>query len=85
MPKEDATDYEVTPRDLELMESRVAEIEKYLGIQDMDLDYFLKEEGEDLKNKSTMLEDFMRAAEDRCFCMKDLYVKYEKMESFLKR
>lgn len=85
MPHEDSADYDVTPRDLEILESRVNEIERYLGIQDMDLDYFLKEEGEDLKNKSTMLEDFMRAAEDRCFCMKDLYQKYEKMESFLKR
>jgi hypothetical protein len=26
----------------------------------------------------------MRAAEDKCFCIKDLYLKYEKMESFLK-
>ena len=51
----------------------------------MDLDYFLKEEGEDLKNKSAMLDDFMNAASDRCFCMKDLYTKFEKMESFLKR
>ena len=51
----------------------------------MDLDYFLKEGGEDLKSKSCMLDDFMHAAEDRCFCMKDLYQRYEKMESFLKR
>ena len=26
----------------------------------------------------------MRAAEDKCFCIIDLYLKYEKMESFLK-
>ena len=68
-----------------MLESRVNEIERYLGIQDMDLDYFLQEEGEDLKSKSTMLEDFMRAAEDKCFCIKDLHSKYEKLESFLKR
>ncbi len=66
------------------MESRIEEIERYLGIQDMDLDYFLKEQGEDLNQKSQMLEDFMRAAEDKCFCMKELYTKYERMESFLK-
>lgn len=26
----------------------------------------------------------MRASEDKCFCMKELYTKFEKMESFLK-
>ncbi len=26
----------------------------------------------------------MRTAEDKCFCMKDLYQKYEKLEAFLK-
>ncbi len=50
----------------------------------MDLAYFYKEDGEDLNKKSQVLEDFMRTAEDKCFCMKDLYQKYEKMESFLK-
>merc|ERR1711957_409930 len=77
-------DFSVAPQDLDLLESRVQEIERYLGIQDMDLDYFLKEEGEDLKNKSTMLEDFMHAAEDKCFCIKDLNQRYEKLEPFLK-
>ena len=50
----------------------------------MDLDYFMKEEGEDLNVKSQLLQDFMSAAEDKCFNMKELYSKYEKMESFLK-
>ena len=50
----------------------------------MDLAYFYKEDGEDLNKKSQMLEDFMRTAENKSFCMKDLYQKYEKMESFLK-
>jgi len=50
----------------------------------MDLAYFYANEGEDLNLKSQILEDFMRAAEDKCFCMNDLYLKYEKLESFLK-
>ena len=50
----------------------------------MDLQYFLEEEGEDLKSKSNLLEDFMRAAGDKCFCIKDLSLKFQKMECFLK-
>jgi len=69
---------------LELLEHRIEDIERYLGIEDMDLAYFYQEDGEDLNKKSQVLEDFMRTAEDKCFCMKDLYQKYEKMESFLK-
>ena len=77
-------DYDVQAGDLELLEQRIEEIERYLGIEDMDLAYFYKEDGEDLNKKSQMLEDFMRTAENKSFCMKDLYQKYEKMESFLK-
>jgi len=69
---------------LELLEHRIEDIERYLGIEDMDLAYFYQEDGEDLNKKSQVLEDFMRTAEDKCFCMKELYQKYEKMESFLK-
>ena len=39
----------------------------------MDLDYFYKEQGEDLNTKSEMLEDFMMAAEEKSVCLKDLY------------
>jgi hypothetical protein len=77
-------DYEVTPEDLEVLESRICEVERYLGIQDMDLAYFLKEEGEDLNTKSLVLDDFVNLAQDKFFVMKDLYAKYERMESFLK-
>lgn len=31
---------EIESSDLELMERRVAELERYLGIEDMDLQYF---------------------------------------------
>ena len=40
---EKTIDLDVSHQDLEVLESRIEEIEKYLGIQDMDLDYFIKE------------------------------------------
>ncbi len=45
-------DYEVDAKDLEMLEQRIEEIEKYLGIEDMDLAYFQSEDGEDLNKKS---------------------------------
>lgn len=74
----------MTGEELDLLDSRITEVERYLGIQDMDLAYFLKEEGEDLNTKAQVLDDFMNLAQDKFFCMKDLYQKYEKMEHFLK-
>ena len=67
------------------MESRISEIERYLGIQGMDIKYFNAQEGETLNKKSQMLEEFIRAAEDKYFCLNELYAKFEKMESFLKQ
>ena len=75
---------EVEAKDLELLESRVSELERYLGIEDMDLEYFYELDGEDLNKKSQMLEDFMRVAEDKFFCLNELFAKYEKLENFLK-
>lgn len=45
-------DYEVETSDLQVLEQRIEEIERYLGIEDMDLVYFLSEDGEDLNKKS---------------------------------
>lgn len=45
-------DYEVDAKDLEMLEQRIEEIERYLGIEDMDLAYFQSEDGEDLNKKS---------------------------------
>ena len=78
------SEFEVEAKDLELLESRVAELERYLGIEDMDLQYFYELDGEDLNKKSQMLEDFIRAAEDKLFVLHDLFGKYEKLENFLK-
>lgn len=80
----DAAIYELESEDLEQLEQRVAELEKYLGIQDMDMDYFVKNQGEDLNKKAQVLEDFKRVAEDKYFCINELFAKFEKMDTFLK-
>ena len=46
--------------------------------------YFQMHQGEDLNRKAQVLEDFMRAAEDKYFCINDLFAKFEKMDTFLK-
>ena len=75
---------DVDAKDLALLEQRVTEMERYLGIEDMDLEYFYDQDGEDLCKKTQLLDDFMRIAVYKHFCMKELYTRYEKMESFLK-
>ena len=50
--KEMESEFELESRDLELLESRVVELERYLGIEDMDLQYFYELDGEDLNKKS---------------------------------
>ena len=80
----DAAIYELETEDLEQLEQRVAELEKYLGIEDMDMDYFVKNQGEDLNKKAQVLEDFKRVAEDKYFCINELFAKFEKMDTFLK-
>ena len=82
--RETEGEFEVEAKDLELLESRISELERYLGIEDMDLEYFYELDGEDLNKKSQMLEDFMRVAEDKFFCLNELFAKYEKLENFLK-
>ena len=52
MSKEMEGEFELEARDLELLESRVVELERYLGIEDMDLQYFYELDGEDLNKKS---------------------------------
>ena len=58
------------------MEKRVAEIEKYLGIED------IEEAGgeitayEALDKKAKRLDDFIKFVEDKHYIMADLYGKY---------
>lgn len=48
----DSVMFELETEDLDLLETRVAELERYLGIEDMDLEYFVKNQGEDLNRKA---------------------------------
>ena len=76
--------FELETSDLELLESRVAELEQYLGIENMDMQFFEENQGEDLNKKAQVLEDFLRVAEDKYFCINELFSKFEKMDTFLK-
>eukprot|EP00347_Sterkiella_histriomuscorum_P015284 403357610 len=71
--------------DLELMESRVAELEQYLGIEDQDINTYQEAQLETMDKKTQKLDDFIKVLEDKHFFLMELYEKYEQMESFLKR
>ena len=73
----------VSAAELELMEQRVAEIEKYLGIEDMNSSIINKVEP--LEKRSQRLDDFVKVVEDKHYIMGELFARYEAMEGFLKR
>jgi len=71
--------------DLEQMEGRIKELERYLGIENQnDLQYFIKNDIEKLDQKCIRLDDFVKVIEDKNFMLNDLYTKYEQLENFLK-
>jgi len=80
----DQSTFEIESQDLELLESRINEIEKYLGIEDIDMTYFSSHKEDDLKKRTQYLEEFVFGVEDKVICMDQLYQKFIKMESFLK-
>ena len=78
-------DLDITMDDLEKMEARIEEMEKYLGIENQnDLQYFIKNDIEKLDQKCIRLDDFVKVIEDKNFMLNDLYTKYEQLENFLK-
>lgn len=72
--------------DLEALEERVQEMERYLGIDSSvhDINYFVKNDIEKLDQKCIRLDDFVKVIEDKNFMLNDLYVKYDQIENFLK-
>lgn len=71
--------------DLEKIEERVTEMERYLGIEGInDIQYFVKNDIEKLDQKCIRLDDFIKVIEDRNFMLNDLYQKYDQLENFLK-
>ena len=59
-------------------------LEKYIGIEGFDIDYFKKHDVEKLDSKSDRIDDFIKVIEDKNFMLNDLYLKYEQLEHFLK-
>ena len=63
--------------DLNQLEMRVEELERYVGCEGFDLDYFIKGDIEKLDSKCNRLDDFIKVIEDKNFMLNDLYTKYD--------
>lgn len=86
--KKDKRYYEemdVSMDDLELLEERIEEMERYIGIEHQDLDYFMQKDIEKMDIKCNRLEDFIKVIEDKNFLLNDLFQKYDQIENFLKQ
>jgi hypothetical protein len=70
--------------DLDILEQRVEELERYVGCENFDIDYFLKNDIEKLDSKCNRLDDFTKVIEDKNFLLNDLFMKYDQLENFLK-
>lgn len=71
--------------DLDQIESRIAELENYIGIDpNTPIDFFIKNDVEKMDVKCNQLEDFIQVIEDKNFMMLDLFSKYDNLENFLK-
>lgn len=57
------------------MESRVAELERYLGIEDQDINSYQEAQLETLDKKTQKLDDFIKVLEDKHFFLMELYEK----------
>jgi len=78
-------DLELNMEDLDKIEERVQEMERYLGIEGInDIQYFIKNDIEKLDQKCIRLDDFIKVIEDKNFMLNDLYTKFDQLENFLK-
>lgn len=76
---------EIKMEDLDQIEARILEMERYLGIENQtDIAYFLKNDIEKLDQKCLRLDDFVKVIEDKNFILNELHSKYEQLENFLK-
>ena len=79
-------DLELKMDDLDRIEERVQEMERYLGIEGVnDIQFFLKNDVEKLDQKCIRLDDFIKVIEDKNFMLNDLYQKFDQLENFLKK
>ena len=69
----------------------MAQLEKYLGLEDIDPEAFGFGKGnasvrlETLDTKTAKLDSFVKVLEDKHYILGDLFSKYEQVEGFLKR
>jgi len=70
--------------DLNLLEERIQELERYIGIEGHEVDYFVKNDIEKLDIKCNRLDDFTKVIEDKNFLLNDLFVKFDQLENFMK-
>lgn len=76
---------ELNMDDLDQIESRISELENYVGIDpNTQLDYLITNDIEKIDIKSNQLDDFIVVIEDKNFMMNDLFSKYDQLENFLK-
>ena len=57
------------------MEQRVSEMERYLGIEDLDIQTYQENQCETLDKKTQKLDDFIKVLEDKHFFLMELYEK----------
>lgn len=76
---------EISEQDLDLLEARVAEIERHLGIEDIDDERALEagDFSEPIIKKAQTCAEFMNAMEGKFFMFKELYKKVEQLRAFL--
>ena len=77
-------DMDINMEDLSILEQRVEELERYVGCEGFDMEYFIKQDIEKLDSKCNRLDDFTKVIEDKNFLLNDLFVKYDQLENFLK-
>lgn len=86
MSGESTTSLAIDAAELDLMEKRVADIERYLGIDDLDPESFRGPGAlETLDQKAKRLDDFVKVIEDKHYIMGELFGKYDHLEGLLRK
>ncbi len=76
---------EIKMEDLDDLELRIEEMERYIGIEGApDLDYFVTNDIEKLDSKCTRIDDFFKVIEHKSFMLNELYTRFDQLENFLK-
>ena len=70
-------DLDLNMDDLENVENRISELERYIGIENQELEFFTSHDIEKLDVKCHRVDDFVKVIEDKNFVMNDLFAKYD--------